>query len=470
MRLTSPWTTILTLLSGVLVTALPEPSAEAFGMSFIADNIITRDIAIIGGGASGTYAAIRLRELNQSVVVIERKDRLGGHTETYTDPTTQTHIELGVLEWHNTDLVKNFFARFNVSLTQAGEGGGSGLPDFVDFKTGKIVPGYIPSDPSAALGAYAAQVARYPFVETGFNLPDPVPADLLLPFGQFITKYNISAAANIIFNFNQGAGDFLATPTLYIMKLLCLSVLQGIQTGFLTTADHDNSVLYEKAQAFLVAANSVILNSYIIAAIRDNGGVKIAILTPTGPKLILAKKVLITMPPSLQNLAPFNLDSTEQNIFGKFAKSGYYTGLIKNSGIPDTVDIQNIGANTPFHIPQLPGLYSIDPTAVPGLHQFLYGSPTVLSDDAVKNDILASVKNLKTAGTLNTTTPDFVAFSSHSPFLMSVTSDEIKNGFYKKLNGLQGYRKTFYTGAAFHTHDSSLLWEFTEALLPKIVA
>ena len=88
----------------------------------------------------------------------------------------------------------------------------------------------------------------------------------------------------------------------------------------------------------------------------------------------------------------------------------------------------------------------------------------------MKNDILATVNRLKTAGTLNTTTPEFVVFSSHSPFLMHVTSDEIKNGFYSMLNGLQGYRKTFYTGAAFHTHDSSLLWEFTEALLPKIVA
>src|SRR5579859_4550674 len=150
-------------------------------------------------------------------------------------------------------------------------------------------------------------------------------------------------------------------------------------------------------------------------------------------------------------MAPFALDNKERWIFGQFSASGYYTGLLRNTGIPDTLDFQNIGADTPFHIPALPGLYSLDPTAVPGLHQFLYGSPTVLTDAAVKQDILASVAKLKTAGTFNTTTPEFVYFSSHSPFLMTVPADAIKNGFYKDLYGLQGYRRTFYTGAAFHT-------------------
>lgn len=45
--------------------------------TFLPEDIITKDVAIIGGGASGTYAAVLLREdLNTSIVVIEEQDHL----------------------------------------------------------------------------------------------------------------------------------------------------------------------------------------------------------------------------------------------------------------------------------------------------------------------------------------------------------------------------------------------------------
>jgi heterodisulfide reductase subunit A-like polyferredoxin len=57
---------------------------------FAAQDIITRDVCIIGGGATGTYSAVRLREdFNKSIVIVEKTGRLGGHTETYIDPITQ---------------------------------------------------------------------------------------------------------------------------------------------------------------------------------------------------------------------------------------------------------------------------------------------------------------------------------------------------------------------------------------------
>ena len=45
--------------------------------AYAPEDVITKDVAIIGGGASGTYAAVRLREdLDVSVVVIEQENRL----------------------------------------------------------------------------------------------------------------------------------------------------------------------------------------------------------------------------------------------------------------------------------------------------------------------------------------------------------------------------------------------------------
>jgi len=53
--------------------ALPLASATINVSDFTADKIIYKDVAIIGGGAAGAHAAVRLRErFGKSVVVIEK--------------------------------------------------------------------------------------------------------------------------------------------------------------------------------------------------------------------------------------------------------------------------------------------------------------------------------------------------------------------------------------------------------------
>lgn len=49
--------------------------------------IIRRDVCIIGGGATGTYAAVRLsQDMGKSVIVVEKTGRLGGHVGEYRPP------------------------------------------------------------------------------------------------------------------------------------------------------------------------------------------------------------------------------------------------------------------------------------------------------------------------------------------------------------------------------------------------
>jgi len=41
--------------------------------SFAPDDIITRDVCIIGGGSTGTYSAVRLsQDMGKSVVIVEK--------------------------------------------------------------------------------------------------------------------------------------------------------------------------------------------------------------------------------------------------------------------------------------------------------------------------------------------------------------------------------------------------------------
>jgi hypothetical protein len=66
--------------------------------------VIRRDVCVVGGGSSGTYTAVRLRDLGRSVVVVESLGRLGGHCETF----------------HDLPLVREYFARFDVPLVGFG--------------------------------------------------------------------------------------------------------------------------------------------------------------------------------------------------------------------------------------------------------------------------------------------------------------------------------------------------------------
>ena len=439
--------------------------------AYSASSIIRRDICIIGGGSTGTYSAIRLTDSKKSVIVVEAKDRLGGHTNTYTDPDTNETVDYGVVYFHNLDSVRNYFARFDIPLETVSTAAASGeVSKYVDFRTGKVVAGYVPTDPSAALAAYGAQLAKYPYVETGFDLPYPVPADLLLPFGDFVKKYNLQAAVNLLFTFAQGLGNLLDQLTLYVFKNFGLGILQDLQIGFLATARQDNSEIYDKALAEL-GPSSVLLNSHVLATDRSGpSGVKVLVQTPSGPKLILAKKLLLTIPPKLDNLVGFDLSANETSLFAQFRNSAYYTALIQHTSIPPNVSLVNTGADTPYNTPTLPGIYTISQTRVPGLFDVKVGSAYALPDAQVKQLIVDTVQRFKTAGTLNTTTPGFAAYNSHTPFELTVPKEAIAGGFYARLYGLQGQRHTWYTGAAFDTHDSSLLWQFTERILPGLLA
>jgi ribulose 1,5-bisphosphate synthetase/thiazole synthase len=70
MRCVLEFPLVVVLVSWVVSTE----ASKGFGRPF---KILEKDVAIIGGGGSGAYSAVRLREdLGLSVVVIEKQDKL----------------------------------------------------------------------------------------------------------------------------------------------------------------------------------------------------------------------------------------------------------------------------------------------------------------------------------------------------------------------------------------------------------
>lgn len=236
-----------------LGTALLEPASSFDYRAFNENDIITRDVCVVGGGSGGTYTATRLRQLGQSVIVVEKEPVMGGHTNTYTVPGSNLTIDYGVVVFHNISIVRDYFAHYKVALGPAGFAAPNTSYN-VDFRTGKIVDGYVPPDPSTALRVWLEQLNKYPYLTTGINLPDPVPEDLVIPFRDFVTKYNLSDMVQTISLLGQGYADLIDQPTLYAMKLLSRNLVETVETGFVASAKNDNQALYDAATVQYVSS------------------------------------------------------------------------------------------------------------------------------------------------------------------------------------------------------------------------
>ncbi|GME26905.1 putative amine flavin-containing superfamily [Neofusicoccum parvum] len=403
--------------------------------------------------------------MNYTVSVVEHQDRLGGHTETYIDPGTNAPIDYGVIAWHDLDIVRNYFSRFGIPLTKAGSLSPESL--YFDFSTGEP-SNYSSPDPSAALAAYEEQVEKYPYLEGGFDIPYPVPQDLLLPFEDFVEKYGLDDMVVTVFRFGQGLGDILRLPTIYVMKNFGLDTLRNIRAGFLTTLRGNGSEIYSLARAEL--GPDVHLNTTVLSTSRPststststttNHTARLLIRTPSGPKLVLAKQLLLTIPPTPTNLRPFAPDARELALFSQFQLPAHRPAPKRRHRPP----------LRPF---ALPAAYYFAPTRVAGTFDVKFGAPVGAHADpsAARASVVATAERLRAANGWEPDgeSPAFVAFSDHSPFEMVVGADAVAGGFYRRLDALQGYRGVWWTGAAWHTHDSSLLWRFTEGVVERLV-
>lgn len=466
------------VLAAALVAFFGLSPALALPSNTDARNVIKRDVAIIGGGSAGINAAIQLKDAGKSIIVIEAQEAPGGHTHTYIDPATGMKTDYGVAIWHNTTTVNQYFQRFNIPLAPASIAGVSTVT--VDYTTGSIISvpaNQVPTQQAvgAALQKYAAFLSKYPQLAAGMFLPRPVPQELAMPFGQLVKQLGIDAAVPIIIQINPGLGDPLTVPVVEMARVVGLSLVQQIAaSSFVTTARHYNSELYEKAGAELASSNSILLSSRVVASNRKQSGVELVVKTPQGIKYICAKKLLIAIPPRLENLKEFNPTQAERSVFSKWLSTAYFTSILSNTGLPPTKQVMNVNPLRPAGQPDLPSTIFIGPNTIPGLSTAYYqterlSTPTALTDDDVKARIIADIKRIQAANRGNSsfaqTEPQFRVIKAHKPFYLQVSTEDILAGFYDQMNALQNQLSTFYTGAAWRAHDSSMIWDYNKQIV-----
>ncbi|PYH94046.1 FAD dependent oxidoreductase [Aspergillus ellipticus CBS 707.79] len=437
-----------------------------------ANNPTEVDVCILGGGAAGTYAAIRLHQEHKSIALIERQPHLGGQTTTYTCPNnTHPPIDYGVTYFQDLLIVRAMFSYFNIPLSSTRF---KYKIDMFDFRTGGVIPPlpHTDSESEAAMQRYLAQLARYPFLKTGFELPDPVPEDLLLPFGEFWVKHGLQPARDDLGTTVVPIGDWPALPSVYVMKYVNAEVLEGDrETGFVRPVGRNNAVLYERAQQVLgEGGQRLLFGSRVVEVERDGDGdwVRVRVRGEDGEeKLVRAKRIIVAVPPTMENLEAFGLGATERRLFGQFNYFYFYTGLVRIDGLPADVCYMNRAEDDPFMRPRFPGMIILKAAEVPELRGVQYGSLTPMSEGELRQGILEDLDSIRRRTGVDFPDPEFLALGDHSPYEMSVSAEAIRNGFYRELNALQGERRTYYTGATFESHNTPQIWEFTEQLLQK---
>ncbi|KAF2469212.1 fumarate reductase/succinate dehydrogenase flavo protein-like protein [Lindgomyces ingoldianus] len=458
-------------------------SLAPLALNAVCLDVLTRDVIVVGGGASGAHAAVWLRDNGKSVAVIEKRNTLGGHTAVYHDPTTGRPINIGVQAWMEYLNTTSFPTRMGVS-TNGSMAFGSVTTRYIDFRTGLPVA-YTPpadSDKNAAIKKYLDLCEKYEglLIPGFFNFPSPdkIPEDLTMNFGQFVDKYNLSAAVPRLYDATvMGVGDFMNVPTLYVMQASGVPMARGLLgLGRAIVPPSGNlHELYERVADFL--GSDVLYSSTVSSSTRTDNRVSVIVRSANGTETkVTAKRLLIAIEPTLMNMAPFGMDEDEENVFRTLKYTTVYAGLVKHPSLQKGTAYSNIV------LAAAPNNYSVYPSiAQVGKIGQQVGSNDLFSFTAVGTDkdnsesmkelVRKAVASMVAQGTIPDTngTVNFEVFADHGAIHSRVSTEQLKEGFIQKQLVLQGKRSTWYTGAAFSSGYSTVLWAYNELLLPKMV-
>jgi hypothetical protein len=408
----------------------------------------------------------------KSVALIEREDRLGGNVATYADPVTNQTTDYGVILYSNTTTARDYFTHLGVEYGPYVGYFPNGSTKYIDYTNGDVISAPAPGNATAANEIYLQQMLSYGdlFSTPGIYLPDPVPADLLMPWGQWLKKYNATAMAYNVFY--EQAGNALEQMTLSIMKYY--SVL-GYTTDRLYTINRGNQIIYNTAYNKINGPENVFLSSEIQNITRSADGVVAVVKTPCGTQTFRAKKLVIAIRPRYVDLSFLDLRPNEVNITKEFSNINTWTCILNGTGLPLDTGYQLVDTAAEAGIPALPETLGISQSGIADVEAraFWWSTANDLTKDQVESSLLRTAYFVQ--GAMNATSPagqkpTINGLLAHAPYFLYPSPEAVAKGFYKEMNGLQGQYNTYWTGAAWESESSEAIWSFTKLrMLPALL-
>ncbi len=427
---------------------------------------IHRDVCILGAGASGMFAADRLRDHGHTVAVLEKTDRVGGHSETWRSGLKSYNI--GVRVYRDTPLLRSVFAKYGVALQRID----NHLPNrYFDSRTGERSAYEVPA-PLSILDSMLRYIfllkTRYAYVDKpGLDLPHPVPEELLMPFGKWLESHGLAKKYAPMTHYLQGMGSVSRITALYAFKNLRAQIVESVLFNSfvapVTGVEHLYHLMAERLGADLQ------LSASLRSVVRTPGmPIEVVVDTPQGALRVTCDRLLVCCPPLVENLSAFDLSAAERDLFSRFKHRQYCTAIAEIDGIPTETIHSNVAAD-PVNDDIHPAIYTIMPTHAPRHYNVLYGAEVGLPDETVKDHMVRDINKLNFGpGHPPVVFKRFALFKSHYPYDLHVDPAEIRAGFYAKVNAMQGQLNTWYLGAAVDTHDTASVWAHAEKAITEM--
>jgi hypothetical protein len=352
------------------------------------------DVAVVGGGSGGANTAVFLKDLGYNVCLFEQTALLGGHCNTFTipdaPPGAPNWIDLGVQIFGNTtwqnehgfvvcELASDkHLQRFlPPNSLIAVDYTTSTIPSYaVDLKhgLGPLDTTLTPAQQLAIEEAYEVFygiLSQYPWLDQAGEFPDPLPAALLVPFSEFITTNNLEALSSNLFAellFDGGQGSYDELTTLYALLGLRrgnLALLQPTKSGLSVIGGC--GAFYAGVTEYL--GSSVYLNATVELALRpvELGQFEIGQTSSLFVRINNARtlqqftvgSIVLAMPPTLGNIAPFLPDLTELAAFFDVQTRSYFALEFDVAGPAATAGsfrIVNLDVTQPSTLPSPPAI------------------------------------------------------------------------------------------------------------------
>lgn len=385
-------------------------------------------ICIVGAGVSGLSTAYYLEQMGYTnVTVLEKQNRVGGkcHTINYKGKTYELGAMLGVYSNRNVlELMKEFGVEGLGPILYRG---------FFDPDGNQIAQ----IDVEEAK-EFQNQFFRLPEILKDYNdIWEPgyrnIPDSFTVPFKQWCEENEIPLVMKVYSPpFNAfGYGYFEDTPAIYVLKLLNFKLLNYfIEIDHLITLVDGLEALWEKMGSSL---NDLRLSTNILEIKR---GEKVYVKTDLEE---LEFDKLIVSCPLEKSLEFLDASEEERELFSKIQYNDFYVFAYKLENIPRVCGYipANFKKDKVGHL--LVWYYRWQDMAENDLVTVYALGNKNLSPKDVKMRVEDDLKRLgvKVEGLYTYTKWE------HFPH---VSGEDIRNGYYDRLEGLQGGRNTYYVG------------------------